>query len=78
MENSNLIDMFGLSGDPSSDDRLDDLLFRLESGVSNALHEKSDLFALLHNYGHRCAESDGGSFQRLKMRKKSFRIVMGL
>lgn len=31
MKKSNLIDMFGLSGDPSSDDHLDALLFRLES-----------------------------------------------
>jgi|SwirhisoilCB2_FD_contig_41_12312771_length_241_multi_6_in_0_out_0_1 hypothetical protein len=31
MRNSNLIDVFGLSGNPSDDDRLDALLFRLES-----------------------------------------------
>jgi hypothetical protein len=30
MKESNLIDMFGLSGDPANDARLDDLLFRLE------------------------------------------------
>lgn len=40
MKTSNLIDMFGLSGDPSSDDQLDDLLFRLESDIPNALHEE--------------------------------------
>jgi len=28
--------MFGLSGDPANDDRLDDLLFRLESDTSTA------------------------------------------
>jgi hypothetical protein len=31
MRNSNLIDGLGLSGNPSDDDRLDALLFRLES-----------------------------------------------
>ncbi len=31
MQKSNFIDMFGLSGDPSEDERLDKLLFRLES-----------------------------------------------
>ncbi|SFO38913.1 hypothetical protein [Nitrosospira briensis] len=34
MKESNLIDMFGLSGDPEEDARLDDLLFRLEWGSS--------------------------------------------
>ena len=34
MRNSNLIDVFGLSGNPSDDDRLDALLFRLESDTS--------------------------------------------
>lgn len=34
MKESNLIDMFGLSGDPQEDARLDDLLFRLEWGSS--------------------------------------------
>jgi len=36
MNTSKLIDMFGLSGDPENDDRLDDLLFRLESDTSTA------------------------------------------
>jgi hypothetical protein len=31
MKKSGLIDMFGLSSDPISNDQLDDLLFRLES-----------------------------------------------
>jgi hypothetical protein len=31
MQNSNLIDMFGLSGDASEDECLDKLFFRLES-----------------------------------------------
>lgn len=30
---SNLIDMFGLSGDPSCDDQLDDLLSNLEASL---------------------------------------------
>jgi hypothetical protein len=34
MKESNLIDMFGLSGNPEEDARLDDLLFRLEWGTS--------------------------------------------
>ena len=34
MKESNLIDMFGLSGNPEEDARLDDLLFRLEWGSS--------------------------------------------
>jgi hypothetical protein len=33
MEKSNLIDMFGLTGDGASDDQLDDLLCRLESDI---------------------------------------------
>ena len=31
MKKTRLIDMFGLSGDPISNDQLDNLLFRLES-----------------------------------------------
>jgi hypothetical protein len=31
MKKTGLIDMFGLSGDPISNDQLDNLLFRLES-----------------------------------------------
>ena len=34
MKESNLIDMFGLSGDPEEDALLDNLLFRLEWGSS--------------------------------------------
>jgi hypothetical protein len=34
MKKSRLIDMFGLSGDPVNNDRLDALLFRLESNYS--------------------------------------------
>ena len=33
MEKSNLIDMFGLTGDGASDDQLDDLLCRLEADI---------------------------------------------
>ena len=46
MKESNLIDMFGLSGDPGEDARLDDLLFRLEWGTSPehpANSEETDL-----------------------------------
>jgi hypothetical protein len=32
---ANLLDMFGLSGDPASDDELGALLFRLESETPN-------------------------------------------
>jgi hypothetical protein len=35
MKESNLIDMFGLGGDPSSDDRLEKLFFCLESDESD-------------------------------------------
>jgi hypothetical protein len=31
MQKSNLVDMFGLSGDPSENERLDKLFFRFES-----------------------------------------------
>ena len=46
MKKSNLIDMFGLTGDPSSEDRLDDLLFRLESDAQNALEVNSNAICL--------------------------------
>lgn len=36
MRKTKLIDMSGLSGDPSSDDQLDDLFFRLESEIPDA------------------------------------------
>ena len=36
MKKSRLIDMFGLSGGTADDDRLDDLLFRLESSTSTS------------------------------------------
>ncbi len=42
MKKSKLIDMFGLSGDSASNDRLDDLLFRLESDTSTASDGNSD------------------------------------
>lgn len=41
MKTSNLVDMLGLSGDPSGDEQLDDLLLRLESDTPNALREKA-------------------------------------
>jgi len=46
MNKSNLIDMFGLTGDASSEDRLDDLLFRLESDGQNALEANSNAIGL--------------------------------
>lgn len=42
MKKSKLIDLFGLSGDSSSDDQLDDLLFRLESERPTTLHGNSN------------------------------------
>lgn len=36
MNRGNLVDMFGLSGDPVKDDQLDALLFRLESEITNS------------------------------------------
>jgi hypothetical protein len=41
MKKTKLIDMFGLSGDPSDDDELDDLFFRLEHEAPKALKENS-------------------------------------
>lgn len=41
MRETRLIDMSGLSGDPSSDDLLDDLFFRLESEILNAPGQSS-------------------------------------
>lgn len=41
MKKTKLIDMFGLSGDPSNDDELDDLFFRLEREAPKALEENS-------------------------------------
>ena len=41
MRETKLIDMSGLSGDPSNDDLLDDLLLRLESETPNAPRENS-------------------------------------
>jgi hypothetical protein len=41
VKKSKLIDLFGLSGDSSSDDQLDDLLFRLESERPTTLHGNS-------------------------------------
>ncbi len=57
MKTSNLVDMLGLSGDPSGDEQLDDLLLRLESDTPNALREKSHLLALLHNHVYQRSES---------------------
>lgn len=41
MRETKLIDMSGLSGDPSNDDLLDDLLLRLESDTPNVPHKNS-------------------------------------
>ena len=46
MKKSELIDMFGLRGDSSSNDQLDDLLFRLESDISNVLETHSKVTCL--------------------------------
>ncbi|ARO87898.1 hypothetical protein EBAPG3_009020 [Nitrosospira lacus] len=46
MKKSELIDMFGLSGDSSSHDQLDDLLFRLESDAPNVLETHSKVTCL--------------------------------
>ena len=42
MKKSKLIDMFGLSGDSANNDRLDDLLFRLETDTSTVFDGISD------------------------------------
>jgi hypothetical protein len=41
MRNTQLVDMFGLSADPATDDQLDDFLLRLESEVPDTLYENS-------------------------------------
>lgn len=41
MKKTQLIDLFGLSGDQSDDDQLDNLLFRLESETTPAFRETS-------------------------------------
>ena len=46
MKKSELIDMFGLSGDSSSNDQLDDLLFCLESDIPNVLETNSKVTCL--------------------------------
>lgn len=46
MKKSELIDMFGLRGDTSSNDQLDDLLFRLESDIPNVLETHSKVTCL--------------------------------
>lgn len=58
MKKSKLIDLFGLSGDSSSNDQLDDLLFRLES-ERPALHEnsKAALMATFITIGNTSFES---------------------
>lgn len=46
MKKSELIDMFGLSGDSSRNDQLDDLLFCLESNIPNVLETNSKVTCL--------------------------------
>ena len=46
MKKSELTDMFGLSGDSSSNDQLDDLLFCLESDIPNVLETNSKVTCL--------------------------------
>ena len=46
MKKSELIDMFGLRSDSSSNDQLDDLLFRLESDIPNVLETHSKVTCL--------------------------------
>ncbi|MEO9062452.1 MAG: hypothetical protein ABI270_10490 [Nitrosospira sp.] len=41
MKKTKLIDMFGLSGDPSDDDELDGIFFHLEHEAPKALEENS-------------------------------------
>ena len=59
MKKSKLIDLFGLSGDSSSDDQLDDLLFRLESERPATLHgnSKAALMAAFITTGNTSFES---------------------
>ena len=42
MRNTKLVDMFGLSADPASDDQLDDFLLRLELEAPDTLYENSE------------------------------------
>lgn len=44
MEKSNLVDMFGLTGDAASDERLDDLLCRLESDIQKPERSETVVF----------------------------------
>lgn len=46
MKKSELIDMFGLNGDSSNHDQLDDLLFCLESDIPNVLETNSKVTCL--------------------------------
>jgi hypothetical protein len=52
MRNSNLIDMFGLSGNPSDNDRLDALLFRLESDTPTPQNVITVVFEPGESRGH--------------------------
>jgi hypothetical protein len=44
MEKSNLVDMFGLTGDSAADGQLDDLLLRIESDVQKPDHAETVVF----------------------------------
>ena len=61
MKKSKLIDLFGLSGDSSSDDQLDDLLFRLESERPTMLHgnSKDAFMSVFITTGNTSLDSDG-------------------
>jgi hypothetical protein len=49
---ANLLDMFGLSGDPATDDELGALLFRLESEISS-LSEPNPMAGILQSMTYR-------------------------
>lgn len=44
MEKSNLVDLFGLTGDAGSEERLDDLLCRLESDIQKPERPETIVF----------------------------------
>jgi hypothetical protein len=64
VKKSKLIDLFGLSGDSSSDDQLDDLLFRLESERPTTLHgnSKDAFMSAFVTTGNTSRESRDGLF----------------
>ena len=65
MKKSKLIDLFGLSGDSSSDDQLDDLLFRLEWERPTTLHGNSKDASFMSAFittGNTSPESRDGLF----------------